>query len=160
MTDAQFFTKLDAYLASEGITRFRARELCPVGKRANGRGPSLQQAPERLWGNAVKTLRVLEALRPVSGPIHVLSGYRDPAYNLAVGGEEESLHMAFSAFDVVPRDLDLKSFALLADRRPESRDLGIGLYVGQGFVHVDSRGMIGRRAPARWGTPLDWWKAS
>lgn len=51
------------------------------------------------------------------------------------------------------------ALALLNDY-PLADKLGLGLYVSSRFVHVDVRGLLGRRAPARWsgkGARRRWW---
>ena len=160
MLRKDFLARLQAYLELAGIRHFRAYEVCDAGRTrplGDGRVATLRPAPPDQWGNFLPTLRVLERLRAEAGghPLHVVSGYRDPAYNWAVGGKPHSLHLLCNAVDfysgaVPPRDL-----ALLLHRHPDGRKLGIGLYPG--FVHLDTRGLLGHHAPARWGTPQEWW---
>lgn len=137
-----------AYLEEHGVRHFSAVECNPVGKRANGDGVELLPAPMPLWPHAVKTLLVLEWLRDRVGPLHILSGYRDPEYNKAIGGEDKSLHMLFNAFDVASKNKSPRQIHTLLSAHPQAKQFGLGLY--KGFVHVDTRGLIGLTAPARW----------
>ena len=45
-------------------------------------------------------VNVLEQVRTRFGPVHVLSGFRCPALNSAVGGSKTSQHMAGEAADI------------------------------------------------------------
>jgi hypothetical protein len=140
---------LQAFLTENGIVHFTATEINPVGKLANGKGPALEAAPMPLWGNAIKTLKVAEWLRAQWGEsIEVLSGYRDPEYNEAVGGEDKSLHMLFNALDIRMKTRTPKEIALRLEKHPDSKKMGLGIY--KGFVHMDTRGLLGLTAPARW----------
>lgn len=151
---AIYLAALDAYLDSHGIEHFSAREVCPVGRRG------LLPAPVSRWPHIVPTLRVWEWVRARFGgrPVLVNSGWRDPEYNRRVGGAPDSLHVAFNATDA-----HVKGIAPLAVAREVHRDhpeadlLGIGGY--RGFVHIDTRGLLGREAPARWkGANVEvWW---
>jgi hypothetical protein len=147
---------LQAFLRGSGIKHFSAREICPVGRKA---GPvTLKLAPPTIWGNILPTLRVLEELRGHFGkPVVVLSGYRSPAYNEAVHGERASLHLSFNAIDFRCGMVTPLVLATWLDAHPDAAKFGIGLYGS--FVHLDTRGMLGRPAPARWaGDGRIWWE--
>jgi len=59
--------------------------------------------PEKLWPAIKPTLAQADALRDFFGaPLKVLSGYRSPAYNKAIGGAPASFHMRFMALDLAP----------------------------------------------------------
>ena len=59
--------------------------------------------PEADWDNIVATLRFLrDEVVPAVGPVEVVSGYRDAAFNACVRGASRSAHMAFRALDLVP----------------------------------------------------------
>lgn len=139
----KFLADLDALIDGYAIRFFSAREVCPVGKLANGKGPALKQAPCELWSNIIPTLRVAEWLRVRTGaPIIVLSGYRDPAYNKAVGGSPNSQHMHFRALDIRTPALSPARLAQLVESHPEADRMGIGTYAT--FVHIDTRGTRSR----------------
>jgi len=54
------------------------------------------------------------------------------------------------AADIVKVGWSPSDVADLIDDSPWAKQLGLGRY--QSFTHVDVRGMIGRPAPARWGS--------
>lgn len=86
---------------------------------------------------------VLEPLRARWGaPIVVKSWYRDPAYNVRVGGALDSQHMHARAVDCHPVELDaLSRFrAVIEDMIHESKMGalgGFGWYPGR-WVHLDT----------------------
>lgn len=98
--------------------------------------------PRELWDRIVPTLRVMEALREELGkPCRILSSYRSPAYNRAVGGVPLSQHVDFTALDiafpgVAPGEVHER---LLAWRDEGRFTGGLGLYPEAGFVHIDTR---------------------
>jgi hypothetical protein len=145
-----FHEWLQAELTAAGIRHFSAHEVCPVGRRAGGSGPTLQPMPRDLLSNVLAVARVLEWLRAEAGgtPLHVTSWYRDPAYNRAVGGASASMHVMGGAADVRHGTRTPAQLRQLLERHPLSRSLGVGTY--RSFVHADTRGLIGRAAPARW----------
>jgi len=153
MTRDVYLSRLQAFLDAAGILHFRAYEVCDVGRdRAlgDGRCARLKPAPAELWGNLLPTLRVLEWLRLQLGgtPLHVVSGYRDPAYNWAVGGRPHSMHVAFNAVDFYSPVKEPRDLALLLESHPRAAKLGVGRY--EGYVHLDTRGVLGHHAPVRW----------
>lgn len=78
-----------------------------------------------------RLLNKLDAARRRTGPITVISGYRDPAHNRNVGGATNSQHVYGTAADIrpgTPRALAV-----------ELGFSGVGLS-GQTAVHVDVRG--------------------
>ncbi len=161
MTRAEWEDRAGFYLEANGITEFSAAEICPVGKVS---GEAVLAAPSPLLIlNAIKLIQgPLVFLREFEGvaPIDVNSWYRDPVYNSdpTVGGSERSLHITCAAADVNKRGWTPRRLALALHRDfPDSKLLGIGLY--RTFVHVDVRGMIGRRVPARWSGAgvAKWW---
>jgi hypothetical protein len=132
------------------VRYFTAKELCPVGKKANGTGLALQAPPSALFKNIIQTVKVADWLRERVGPLIVLSGWRDPEYNKAIGGAPASLHMEFCALDLRPVRVTPDELADLAETHPAAKQLGLGIYPRSGFLHLDTRGLIGRSAPARW----------
>ena len=158
MTAAEWKVGGDQVLAElvGGDIHFTAREVAPVGRLT--KGVPLAVPPREVVQNAGLLIhQLLEWLRAEAGAvIDVNSWYRDPADNAAVGGAPRSLHLTGAAADVNVRGLTPPEVALLVHHQcPISDQLGIGLY--RSFVHLDVRGLLGRKAPARWGTPGLWW---
>jgi hypothetical protein len=75
-------------------------------------------------------------------PLAVLSAYRTPEYNRAIGGEDQSWHVKGCALDLsCGRALSVLEFALIAVRTAKSGGVirGVGFYPDNGFVHMDVR---------------------
>ena len=91
-------------------------------------------------------IHVLENIRHLLGdrPITVLSGYRCPKHNAAVGGAKSSQHMLGTAADIRCEGVSIGDIATAAGEVLGGKG-GIGKYPKQGFVHVDVR-----RNRARW----------
>lgn len=160
MSCLEFFPALDAMLTACGIRNFQAYEVAPLGRLADGHGPPLEAPPAKLWPNIIPTLQILDELRDyLERPVLINNGYRDPAYNAAVDGSSNSLHMAFSACDVRARGIEPARIAGWLTAHELARQCGIGLY--RTFTHFDTRGLLDppRTAPARWsGTGVGrWW---
>lgn len=82
-------------------------------------------------------LEKLDELRDLVGyPVYVTSGYRCPVHNKAEGGVENSSHVLGQAADIY---CNYKTAEDLADLAVQVGFDGIGLYVEDGFVHVDCR---------------------
>ena len=99
--------------------------------------------PQPLWKNIVPVLRVVDELRESYGrPCRILSSYRSPAYNKAVGGAQFSQHKEFSALDITFDDLSTQRVyeRLIAWRKAGKFVGGLGLYPTSGFIHIDTRG--------------------
>ena len=76
--------------------------------------------------------------------MRILSGYRCPKHNKAVGGAKSSQHMLGTAADIVVEGVSVGDVAIAAGAVLGDRG-GIGRYLKHGFVHVDVR-----RNRARW----------
>ncbi|MBW6496278.1 MAG: DUF882 domain-containing protein [Burkholderiaceae bacterium] len=77
----------------------------------------------------------LQSLRAALGkPMLVLSGYRSPAHNKAVGGAPASKHMDGTAFDIAMANHDPVAFEAAARK---AGFLGFGFYPRSGFMHID-----------------------
>lgn len=107
--------------------------------------------PKPLWGNIMRTLEFLrDELEPQIGPVHVESGYREPALNRCSHGAPKSAHALYYALDFVPdrtmtrSDLIAKVCRLHARRGAPYR-VGLGFYDGVRF-HIDTK------AYRRWGS--------
>lgn len=88
---------------------------------------------------AVELAAAFEALRAAVGlPLVVLSAYRTPAHNRAVGGARDSQHVQGRALDLLPpKGWTVLQLAAVARRIPQVR--GLGIYQAHGFVHIDVR---------------------
>ncbi len=92
-------------------------------------------------------IAALQKLRDLAGaPITVISGYRCPKHNAAVGGAKRSQHMLGKAADIVIKGLTPFETYRLAEKVEAFSNGGMGLYPGHGFVHVDVRGHKARWA--------------
>ncbi len=72
--------------------------------------------------------------------IHIVSGYRSPAYNARLAREgrgvaRNSLHLAGKAIDIRIPGIRLQA---LRDSALRLREGGVGYYPGSDFVHIDS----------------------
>lgn len=94
-------------------------------------------------------LLALEELRAKTGPLTILSGYRCPEHNKAVGGAQASEHTLGMAADVAcPSALTLPEFYAKAEQVPALNGIGVypaGKGQNQNFLHVDVR-----QKRARW----------
>ena len=130
-----------------------------------------QTIPFDLYPNIIPTAMVLDILRTkIEEPIYINSTYRDPYYNKSVGGAKSSLHLLFNAIDFsVKRDSVASKMKAISSIYGTLKDfdakgyvypgfgfkksvMGLGLYIrGSGsFIHLDTRGLLGKRAPSRW----------
>jgi hypothetical protein len=150
MTRSEWAVLCDARLKESGVENFSALEICDVGRKSSG--VSLTAPSLNLMENAFKLLLVLRWIREVNEVSSVLvnSWYRSPAYNEAIGGVPSSMHLTLGAADIVKVGWSPKEVADALEQSPYRQELGVGRY--NTFTHVDVRGMIGRPAPARWGT--------
>jgi uncharacterized protein YcbK (DUF882 family) len=147
MTKAQ---QLEEFIDRLDLRYFRGNEFTPFWlRRTKGVKNSLPN--ESLWPNIIPTVIVLDELRDeLHASIRLLSTYRSPAYNAAVGGEAASFHMKFRAIDfqcaegsptIWAKQLRVwrgKRFRLPGNGGYFEFRGGIGLYPT--FVHVDTRG--------------------
>ena len=127
---------------ARGFRHFKASEFTSYFT-ARRNGVKNNPPPKPLWNNIVPTLRIVDDLRESFGkPCRILSSYRSPDYNRAVGGAPLSQHMEFRALDIA---FDGVSPQRVYDRLMEWREAGrftggLGLYRSSGFVHIDTRG--------------------
>ena len=150
MTRSDWATACDTRLQEAGFKNFSALEISDVGRKC---GDAVLVAPPLdLLNNATRLMMLLEWVRRTDGeaPVLVNSWYRDPAYNAAVGGVSHSMHLTLGAADIVKVGWSPADVADLLGHAPHKHMLGIGRY--KSFTHIDIRGMIGRPAPARWGS--------
>jgi uncharacterized protein YcbK (DUF882 family) len=127
---------------AQGIRHFSAAEFTRYFA-AQRNGVKNSQPAQATWKRILHTLRVVDELRAsFDKPCRILSSYRSPAYNKAVGGAPLSLHLGFNALDIA---FDGVSPQQVYDRLIEWRKAGkftggLGLYQASGFVHIDTRG--------------------
>ena len=130
------------WFQSQRFRHFGAGEFESYFKRERN-GVKNSPPRKRLWKNIVPTQRVVDDLRESFGkPCRILSSYRAPDYNRAVGGAPLSQHKEFTALDIT---IDGISPQRVYDRLIEWRKAGkfiggLGLYPSSGFVHIDTRG--------------------
>lgn len=124
------------------VTSFTAAEfLVKGGSNASNRLNT--DPPPELWPNVIPLAKLLQKLRDrVGAPIRLTSVYRSPAYNRAIGGATNSIHMQFKAADITigtgePADW----WATLKAMRAAGEFVG-GIGVYNTFVHVDVRGTV------------------
>jgi uncharacterized protein YcbK (DUF882 family) len=126
---------------AQKFRHFSASEFTSYFEKSR-KGVKNSTPPVILWKNIVPTLRILDDLREEFGnPITILSSYRSPAYNRAVGGAMLSQHLDFTAIDFsVSEATPQEVFGLLSRWRSHGRFTGgLGLYSSKGFVHIDTR---------------------
>jgi len=150
--------KLDALLLQNGIKNFTAQEILnPILNSLNNTLP-----PESLFDNIIPTLLICDSCRNEIGiPLTFNSVYRSTSYNILIKGSQNSLHCEFNACDIRPfrnsyENLNTMKEFFIAERFSVKykgniitpKDCGIGIY--RTFVHIDTRGLLGRQSPARW----------
>jgi len=110
------------------------------------------RVPEKLLENAKEVLGSLQILRDACGKsITIMSGYRSPERNAAVGGATKSQHMEGNACDIKVKDMDPKDVATLIEKlikEGKMKQGGLGIYpratIAEGWVHYDTRGVKAR----------------
>lgn len=136
----------DVYRYANYIKSLRLRNITPrmvIAPHFKRRGRTGNSLPPRsMWKKMGPTLKVIDRMsREMGVPVRViLSAYRSPHYNRAVGGKSRSYHMSNMAVDVVFRGVSPWHAASVARRLRDGGKFkgGIGRYYG--FVHVDTRG--------------------
>ncbi len=145
-------------IADNSITNFTEEEIL--------NGYPLRNIPSGLIENIAPTLKLLQLIRTDIGkPIIVHSTYRDKNHNEEVGGKPSSLHLSYNAIDFAPVETSFSqleaiyhsvlrgkyAFDFTFHGKPfKMNNLigGVGLY--DTFIHIDTRGLLGRLAPAVW----------
>lgn len=98
----------------------------------------VEPVPDAMGHKVVKmATEVLQPLRNIYGPIGILSGYRSPELNTAVGGSPTSQHMVAEAVDISNEHVqhifwDLKN-TVLKSAFPVGQVI---LYGDKNFVHI------------------------
>jgi len=137
------FEQLEALVDSWGLRFIAGRELTPYWGRARN-GVRNSCPPAELWINLRRPLQIVDAVRATGdfGPVALLSTYRSPTYNEAVGGVKGSFHTQCIAVDFNFERGTPSMWAAVARcaMMAMNCDGGIGVYSRRGFVHVDVRG--------------------
>jgi len=106
------------------------------------------QVPPELISNAVELLQNLQVIRDhFQKPIIIISGYRSPTRNEAVGGAKKSQHMEAKAADIKINGIPTEELFSRIDKLMSQGKIklgGLGFYPDQGFVHYDIRGIKAR----------------
>ena len=129
-----------AWFDTLGLKHFSAKELIVLHRRRRGKVQN-QLPPMHMWRNMVQVLVIVDLLRASLGrSCSIVSLYRSPAYNKAVGGAPASKHKQGIAADIQFSGISPKRVhaKLSAWRNSGVFKGGLGLY--STFVHVDTRG--------------------
>lgn len=104
--------------------------------------------PPELIAHAVELLQNLQVIRDhFQKPIIIISGYRSPTRNEAVGGAKKSQHMEAKAADIKINGIPTQELYSRIDKLMSQGKIkvgGLGFYPDQGFVHYDIRGIKAR----------------
>ena len=136
------------WFESQRFRHFGAGEFEPYFKRERN-GVKNSPPPKRLWKNIVPTLRVVDDLRESFGkPCRILSSYRSPEYNRAVGGASSSEHLydapGVGAADFYIDGVDIDEVQAWCD---QMWPFSLGYGAPRGFVHL---GIRQGRPKVRW----------
>jgi hypothetical protein len=145
LTDSMTIAQFDNWAASLELEYFQPHELRFLGGshylpsgRASGKNTL---PPKAMLKNMERLARAADEIRREFGqPIRILSAYRSPAYNKAVGGASQSHHMRFQALDLAPMRGSVAQLraACVKVRKAGGFTGGIGRY--SSFIHIDNRG--------------------
>ena len=105
--------------------------------------------PAEKIANAIELLQNLQIIRDhFQRPIVIISGYRSPERNAAVGGADKSQHLEAKAADIKIAGVPTEEIYNRIDKlisQGKIKQGGLGKYIKSGFVHYDVRG-----TKARW----------
>jgi uncharacterized protein YcbK (DUF882 family) len=137
-----YFLQMQKRLTLWDVRHFTAFELCPVGRIHNN--VTLMAPPKWMYDAMLPTIVRIETVRRATkSRLRIMSGYRQKAYNDAVGGSSRSMHLVFNALDIVPLDVRLEDFYEEVMKLPGIHEWGgVGLYRERGFLHFDTRGLL------------------
>jgi uncharacterized protein YcbK (DUF882 family) len=142
---AKEITEFDAWVSSLGLQYFKAHEVRFLGNAhyATGKAQGLNALPpKKIRARLIPVLRAADEARARLGTtVVILSAYRAPAYNKAIGGAKFSRHVECDALDIAaPKVPVAKLRKVLKELRREGYFTGgLGLKY-PGFVHLDNRG--------------------
>lgn len=145
LMSAKEITEFDAWVGSLGLKHFQPHEVRFLGNShyATGNGQGLNALPpKKIRARLIPVLRAADEARERLGTsLVILSAYRSPAYNKAIGGAKFSRHVECDALDIAaPKVPVAKLRKVLKELRREGYFTGgLGLKY-PGFVHLDNRG--------------------
>jgi hypothetical protein len=137
--------EFDGWVATLGLKHFQPHEVRFLGNShyASGKAQGKNALPPKdIRSRLVPVLRAADEARDRLGStIIILSAYRAPAYNVAIGGAKFSRHMWCDALDLAaPKATTAKLRTVLKQLRKEGWFTGgMGLKYPS-FVHIDNRG--------------------
>jgi hypothetical protein len=117
----------------------------PVAQRGFMTPRTQRTMPDGLSPRAQALFQALSGNRELPG-VNVISGFRDPARNAAVGGARNSQHTQGNALDLDVSNWTDDQKALLLRTATAAGARGIGIYPSGRSIHVDVRD-----TPALWG---------
>ncbi len=129
------------WFAAQRFRNFGAAEFTSYFARER-KGVKNSLPSRLLWKNIVPALRIVDELRDSFGKsCTILSSYRSPDYNKAVGGVSSSQHLEFTALDIAFVGISPQRVydRLLEWRKAGKFTGGLGIYPTSGFVHIDTR---------------------
>lgn len=124
------------------------------------------EIPPILFPNIAPTLKLLQLIRDdINVPIIIHSSFRNSEHNAEVNGKSNSLHLSFNAIDFAPVGSTKASLEVIFNDLLRGKyyfdfifhglpfkvnhlHCGVGLY--HTFIHIDTRGLLGRLSPAVW----------
>ena len=145
MSQAKDIEEFDRWVEGLNLKHFQPHEVRFLGNShyASGKAQGLNTLPPKeLRDRLIPGLRAADELRDVLGSsVIILSAYRAPAYNKAIGGAKHSRHMECDALDVACPKLPVSKLraALKQLRKDGWFKGGLGLNYPS-FVHLDNRG--------------------
>jgi len=109
-------------------------------------GDPVKPTPGQIENLRRLCVEVLEPMRKKLGrPLTITSGFRSPDYNAKIGGAPGSQHTQGIAADVA-MGTDTACLVGAAVASTLQACGGIGVYPGRGFIHVDIRPRVNRKA--------------
>jgi len=142
--NAKSIEEFDKWVESLGLKHFQPHEVRFLGNShyASGKAQGKNGLPPKALRSRLEpVLRAADEARERLGcTIIILSAYRTPIYNKAIGGAMYSRHMSCDALDLAaPKVPAAKLHSVLIQLRKEGYFTGgIGKYPD--FTHIDNRG--------------------